>query len=79
MIKKVVWLVLLALLIISGCKKPDSSIGLENLPDSDFFTIVVDTLTVELNTIRKNQHAGKKIFLGSVTINNTRLIDNIEF
>ena len=30
-------------------------------------------------TISKNNYEGKKIFLGSVTINNTRLIDNIEF
>ena len=52
MIKKVVWLALLALAILAGCKKPDSSIGLENLPDSDFLTLVVDTLTVELNTVR---------------------------
>ena len=33
----------------------------------------------ELNIISKNNYEGKKIFLGSVTINNTRLIDNIEF
>ena len=33
----------------------------------------------ELNIISKNNYVGKKIFLGSVTINNTRLIDNIEF
>ena len=33
----------------------------------------------ELNIISKNNYEGKKIFLGSITINNTRLIDNIEF
>jgi pantothenate synthetase len=32
-----------------------------------------------LNKIDINQFEGKKVFLGSVTINNTRLIDNIEF
>ena len=33
----------------------------------------------ELNLITKNNFNGNKVFLGSVTINNTRLIDNIEF
>ena len=33
----------------------------------------------ELNLITKNNFKGNKVFLGSVTINNTRLIDNIEF
>ena len=33
----------------------------------------------ELNPISKNNFEGNKVFLGSVTINNTRLIDNIEF
>ena len=33
----------------------------------------------ELNIISKNNFQGNKVFLGSVTINNTRLIDNIEF
>ena len=33
----------------------------------------------ELNIISKNDFEGNKVFLGSVTINNTRLIDNIEF
>ncbi len=33
----------------------------------------------ELNYISKNNYKGDKVFLGSVTINNTRLIDNIEF
>ena len=33
----------------------------------------------ELNIISKNNFEGNKVFLGSVTINNTRLIDNIEF
>ncbi len=33
----------------------------------------------ELNFISKNNFKGDKVFLGSVTINNTRLIDNIEF
>ena len=33
----------------------------------------------ELNLISKNNFEGSKVFLGSVTINNTRLIDNIEF
>ena len=33
----------------------------------------------ELNPISKNDFEGNKVFLGSVTINNTRLIDNIEF
>ena len=33
----------------------------------------------ELNCISKNNFIGNKVFLGSVTINNTRLIDNIEF
>ena len=36
MIKNLVWLPLVASLILFGCKKPDSSIGLDNLPDSDF-------------------------------------------
>ena len=33
----------------------------------------------ELNVISKDNYQGNKVFLGSVTINNTRLIDNIEF
>ncbi len=33
----------------------------------------------ELNPISSNNFKGNKVFLGSVTINNTRLIDNIEF
>ncbi len=33
----------------------------------------------ELNLISENNFEGNKVFLGSVTINNTRLIDNIEF
>ncbi len=33
----------------------------------------------QLNIISKNNFEGNKVFLGSVTINNTRLIDNIEF
>ena len=33
----------------------------------------------ELNLISKDNFEGNKIFLGSITINNTRLIDNIEF
>ena len=33
----------------------------------------------ELNHISKNDFSGNKVFLGSVSINNTRLIDNIEF
>ena len=33
----------------------------------------------ELNIISTNNYEGNKVFLGSVTINNTRLIDNIEF
>ena len=33
----------------------------------------------ELNIISTNNYKGNKVFLGSVTINNTRLIDNIEF
>ena len=41
----------------------------------DYFELRDD----ELNVIEKNHHIGKKILLGSVTINNTRLIDNIEF
>ena len=33
----------------------------------------------QLNIISKNNFEGNKVFLGSITINNTRLIDNIEF
>ena len=33
----------------------------------------------KLNKITDNNFIGKKVFLGSVTINKTRLIDNIEF
>ncbi len=33
----------------------------------------------ELKTINSNNFKGNKVFLGSVTINKTRLIDNIEF
>ena len=33
----------------------------------------------ELNLISKNNFKGNKVFLGSITINDTRLIDNIEF
>ncbi len=33
----------------------------------------------ELNVISKNNYQGNKVFLGSVRINDTRLIDNIEF
>ena len=33
----------------------------------------------ELNEISKDNYQGNKVFLASVTINNTRLIDNIEF
>jgi pantoate--beta-alanine ligase len=32
-----------------------------------------------LNPVKDNNFIGKKVFLGSVTINKTRLIDNIEF
>ena len=53
MIKNVVWLAVLALAILTGCKKPDSSIGLENLPDSDFLTLeIIDTLSIEMSTIK---------------------------
>lgn len=53
MIKNVVWLALLAFFIFPGCKKPDSSIGLDNLPDSDLIDLlVIDTLSVELNTLK---------------------------
>ena len=52
MIKNVVWLALLALFILPGCKKPDSSIGLDNLPDCDLIGLITDTLSVELNTVR---------------------------
>ena len=33
----------------------------------------------QLNKVKDNNFIGKKVFLGSVTINKTRLIDNIEF
>ena len=33
----------------------------------------------QLKTVKDNNFVGKKVFLGSVTINKTRLIDNIEF
>ena len=33
----------------------------------------------KLNTINDNNFNGKKVFLSSVTLNKTRLIDNIEF
>ncbi len=52
MIKNIVWLSVLALAIFTGCKKPDSSIGLGNLPDSDLLTLeVTDTLTVEITSV----------------------------
>ena len=54
MIKNLVWLTLVASMILIGCKKPDSSIGLENLPDSDFFTLGVETLHVDIVTVREN-------------------------
>ncbi len=43
--------------------------------DPDYFELR-DT---ELNSVRDNNFKGNKIFLSSVKINNTRLIDNIEF
>ena len=33
----------------------------------------------KLNNINDNNFNGKKVFLSSVTLNQTRLIDNIEF
>ena len=54
MIKNLVWLTLLASMILFGCKKPDSSIGLDNLPDSDFFTLETETLEVDIVTVREN-------------------------
>ena len=54
MIKNLVWLALVASLIFFGCKKPGSSIGLDNLPDSDFFTLGTETLDIDIVTVREN-------------------------
>ena len=43
--------------------------------DPDYFEL----RDSKLNSIKDNNFNGKKIFLSSVKINNTRLIDNIEF
>ena len=43
--------------------------------DPDYFEL----RDSKLNSIKDNNFRGKKIFLSSVKINNTRLIDNIEF
>ena len=43
--------------------------------DPDYFEL----RDSKLNSIKDNSFNGKKIFLSSVKINNTRLIDNIEF
>ena len=53
MIKNLVWLPLVASMILFGCKKPDSSVGLDNLPDSDFFTLETETLDVDIVTVRE--------------------------
>ena len=55
MIKKLAGLSFLAIAILSGCKKPDSSVGIGNLPDEDMMSLVtIDTLTVEMVTVRED-------------------------
>jgi pantoate--beta-alanine ligase len=57
--------------IIDEAKKYLNSFNL----NPDYFELRDDSL----NKININGYRGKKVFLGSVTINKTRLIDNIEF
>ena len=58
MIKSRVWRNALAfslftVTVLCGCRKPDSSIGLGNLPDDDLLSLtIIDTLAVELSTVR---------------------------
>ena len=55
MIKQLAGLILFAITILSGCKKPDSSVGIGNLPDDDMMSLVtIDTLTVEMITVRED-------------------------
>ncbi|MBM55246.1 MAG: hypothetical protein CMB32_01665 [Euryarchaeota archaeon] len=58
MIKYLVWrnsfaLLFFVVMSIVGCRKPDSSIGIGNLPDEDLLSLVViDTLEVKMTTVR---------------------------
>ena len=55
MIKKLAGLSFLAIAILFGCKKPDSSVGIGNLPDEDMMSLVtIDTLTLEMVTVRED-------------------------
>ena len=55
MTNKLVWPFLFVLIAITGCKKPDSSIGIGNLPEDDVLTLYsTDTLTLHMSTIRED-------------------------
>ena len=55
MTNKLVWPFLFVLIATTGCKKPDSSIGIGNLPEDDVLTLYsTDTLTLNMSTIRED-------------------------
>ena len=54
MIKNIAWLLVVAFVALFGCKKPDSSVGLDNLPDSDIFVLDTDSLDVDIVTVRES-------------------------
>ncbi len=54
MIKHLVWSFVVASLVLIGCKKPDSSVGVDSLPNSDSFILDTDTLDVDIVTVREN-------------------------
>ena len=58
MIKKLVWLHFVAALLLAGCSKPESTIGVDNLPDSDFFILSTDTFGIDLVTVRDDSLVG---------------------
>ena len=49
------------------------------LKSKELFPDYFELRDTQLNKVANNNFIGKKVFLGSVTINKTRLIDNIEF
>ena len=54
MIKHLVWSFVAASMVLIGCKKPDSSVGVDSLPNSDSFILDTDTLDVDIVTVREN-------------------------
>jgi len=55
MIKKLSGLCFLTIAFLAGCKKPDSSVGIGNLPNEDMLSLVTfDTLSLEMITVRED-------------------------